>query len=72
MKKENIYPKSQAVLAAALFGAGNIAAGNIADGISKSDFKWLTGSILAGGVAAPVVLMFSLRSTPAATASLLL
>jgi len=41
-------------------------------GISKTDIPWLTGAVLAGGVAAPIVLMFSLRTTPAATASLLL
>jgi len=40
--------------------------------IEKSDFKWLSGAILAGGVAAPIVLLFSLKNTPAATASLLL
>lgn len=40
--------------------------------ITKTDFKWLLGALLAGGVAAPIVLMFSLRGTPAATASLLL
>ncbi len=109
MIKENIYPKSQAILAAVLFGAGapvaklflslvepvpmasflylgagagmlflrgvqRFGAGNTAAeaGINKSDYKWLAGSLLAGGVAAPIALMFSLRSTPAATASLLL
>jgi drug/metabolite transporter (DMT)-like permease len=41
-------------------------------GITKADIPWLTGAILAGGVAAPIILMFSLRTTPAATASLLL
>jgi len=41
-------------------------------GISKTDIPWLTGAVLAGGVAAPIVLMFNLRTTPAATASLLL
>jgi drug/metabolite transporter (DMT)-like permease len=41
-------------------------------GITKADIPWLTGAILAGGVAAPIMLMFSLRTTPAATASLLL
>jgi drug/metabolite transporter (DMT)-like permease len=41
-------------------------------GISKADIPWLTGAILAGGVLAPIVLMFSLRTTSAATASLLL
>ena len=40
--------------------------------IAKSDLGWLAGAILAGGVAAPIVLLFSLQSTPAATASLLL
>lgn len=41
-------------------------------GIKKGDMKWLAGALLAGGVAAPIVLMFSLRAAPAATASLLL
>ena len=40
--------------------------------ISKADVPWMVGALLAGGVAAPVVLMFSLHYTPAATASLLL
>jgi drug/metabolite transporter (DMT)-like permease len=40
--------------------------------IKKADFFWLTGAILAGGVAAPVTLLISLKNTPAATASLLL
>jgi drug/metabolite transporter (DMT)-like permease len=40
--------------------------------IEKTDFGWLAGAILAGGVAAPIVLLFSLKNTPAATASLLL
>jgi drug/metabolite transporter (DMT)-like permease len=40
--------------------------------IAKSDLFWLAGAILTGGVAAPITLLFSLRSTPAATASLLL
>ena len=40
--------------------------------ISKADLLWVIGALLAGGVAAPIVLMFSLRATPAATASLLL
>lgn len=41
-------------------------------GISKKDIPWLAGVILTGGVAAPIILMFSLKATPAATASLLL
>jgi len=40
--------------------------------ITKKDIPWLAGMILAGGVAAPVILLFSLKATPAATASLLL
>jgi drug/metabolite transporter (DMT)-like permease len=40
--------------------------------IKRADIGWLVGAILAGGVAAPIVLLFSLQTTPAATASLLL
>ena len=40
-------------------------------GLNKNDLPWLLGAIIAGGIAAPIVLMFSLRVTPAATASLL-
>lgn len=40
--------------------------------IKKPDLPWLIGAVLAGGVAAPITLMFSLKNTPAATASLLL
>ncbi len=40
--------------------------------LGASDMAWLAGAVAAGGVAAPIVLMFSLRNTPAATASLLL
>lgn len=47
-------------------------AGNSEAKVEKSDFRWLTGAILAGGVAAPITLLFSLKNTPAATASLLL
>ncbi len=41
-------------------------------GLKGKDFGWLTGAILAGGVAAPIILLISLERTPAATASLLL
>jgi len=41
-------------------------------GLTSPDIPWLMGAILAGGVAAPIILMFSLKNTPAATASLLL
>ena len=40
--------------------------------LSAGDLPWLAGSAIAGGVAAPVLLMVSLQVTPAATASLLL
>ncbi len=40
--------------------------------LARSDIRWLAAAILAGGVAAPITLLFSLRETPAATASLLL
>ncbi len=40
--------------------------------IKKSDLAWLAGAIFAGGIAAPITLLFSLKNTPAATASLLL
>ena len=34
--------------------------------------KWLAGAIISGGILAPIILMISLKSTPASTASLLL
>jgi drug/metabolite transporter (DMT)-like permease len=40
--------------------------------IQKSDWPWLAGALLTGGVAAPISLLFGLQHTPAATASLLL
>jgi drug/metabolite transporter (DMT)-like permease len=40
--------------------------------IRRIDLPWLSGAVLAGGVAAPAVLMIALTITPAATASLLL
>jgi len=40
--------------------------------IRRSDFKWLAGAIIAGGVIAPIILLFGLQNTPGATASLLL
>jgi drug/metabolite transporter (DMT)-like permease len=41
-------------------------------GLARPDWKWLAGAVLLGGIAAPIVLLFGLRATPAATASLLL
>lgn len=40
--------------------------------LTRSDLPWLFGAVAAGGIAAPNVLMVSLKATPAATASLLL
>ena len=40
--------------------------------LARSDTPWLAGAIAAGGIAAPIVLLFSLRNTPAASAALLL
>jgi len=40
--------------------------------LSRLDYGWLAGAIIAGGVMAPILLLFSLQNTPAATASLLL
>jgi drug/metabolite transporter (DMT)-like permease len=40
--------------------------------LGRKDGPWLAGAVLAGGVAAPIALLFGLRTTPAATAALLL
>jgi drug/metabolite transporter (DMT)-like permease len=40
--------------------------------LKKNDIPWLLGAIIAGGIAAPIILMASLKITPASTASLLL
>ena len=40
--------------------------------ITSSDIPFLTGAIIFGGIAAPVLLMFGLQRTPASSASLLL
>jgi drug/metabolite transporter (DMT)-like permease len=41
-------------------------------GIKRPDVGWLAGAIISGGILAPIILMISLKNTPAATASLLL
>ncbi len=41
-------------------------------GLKRTDLFWLAGATLVGGVIAPIVLLYSLNATPAATASLLL
>jgi drug/metabolite transporter (DMT)-like permease len=40
--------------------------------MARSDLPWLAGAVLAGGVVAPVLLMFGLTGMPASGASLLL
>jgi drug/metabolite transporter (DMT)-like permease len=37
-----------------------------------TDIGWLAGAIITGGIIAPIILLFGLRDTPGATASLLL
>src|SRR5689334_7559622 len=41
-------------------------------GIRRPDVPWLAGAIISGGILAPIILMISLKNTPASTASLLL
>jgi drug/metabolite transporter (DMT)-like permease len=41
-------------------------------GIKRPDVGWLAGAIISGGILAPILLMLSLKNTPASTASLLL
>lgn len=40
--------------------------------LARAEIPWLLGALLAGGVAAPVLMLASLAQTPASTASLLL
>jgi len=40
--------------------------------LKRSDFSWLAGAILAGGIIGPILLMVGLAITPASSASLLL
>ncbi len=41
-------------------------------GLERRDLPWLAGAVVAGGVVGPILLLFGLSTTPAATASLLL
>ncbi len=41
-------------------------------GIKRADIPWLACAIISGGILAPIILMISLKNTPASTASLLL
>lgn len=49
-----------------------LAGGEGEERLEPADIPWLGAAILAGGVAGPILLLFGLRQTPAATASLLL
>ncbi|HHE51514.1 MAG TPA: DMT family transporter [Candidatus Acetothermia bacterium] len=40
--------------------------------LERGDLPWLAGATLSGGVIAPILLLYGLRTTPAATASLIL
>lgn len=40
--------------------------------LSPQDVPWLAGAVIAGGILGPILLLLGLRSTPAATTSLLL
>lgn len=40
--------------------------------LRSRDVPWLAGALLAGGIAAPILLLLGLQATPASTASLLL
>jgi drug/metabolite transporter (DMT)-like permease len=40
--------------------------------IVRTDYIWLAGATMVGGIVAPIILLYSLRTTPASTASLLL
>ncbi len=40
--------------------------------LTRKDLPWLVVAVCAGGIAAPLLLLYGLRATPAATASLLL
>ncbi|MBS0335962.1 MAG: DMT family transporter [Proteobacteria bacterium] len=52
--------------------ARRVAGRSVPLGIAAADLPWLAGAVLAGGVAAPAMLMFGLASTQATVASLLL
>lgn len=49
-----------------------IAGARVALGIARNELSWLAGSVLAGGMVAPSLLMFGLAATQATVASLLL
>jgi drug/metabolite transporter (DMT)-like permease len=51
-----------------LFGKGSLAE----EPLARSDMPWVFGTVLFGGILAPVVMMISLDHTPGSTAALLL
>jgi drug/metabolite transporter (DMT)-like permease len=53
-------------------GLARIVSGLSAVCFSRRDFVWLAGAILAGGIVAPILLLWGLTRTSASTASLLL
>ena len=55
-----------------VFRARLTSAGQQEPSLTRSNWRWLAGSILAGGVVGPVLLMWGLSATPASSASLLL
>lgn len=56
----------------AWMGVRRLSGRNVALGISNADLPWLAGAVLAGGIAAPALLMFGLAASRAMLASLLL
>lgn len=60
-------------LGAGAFSAISLVLGERGEaGLRRDDLPWLFGAIVAGGVLAPLALLYGLRMTPVATASLLL
>ena len=59
------------ILLRLLLGSGN-KDNNKEAPLKRADLGWLGGAIIAGGIAAPIILLYGLRETPGATASLLL
>lgn len=49
-----------------------VEAGSVEAALTRRDVPWLAGAIVAGGIVGPVLLMFGLARTDAASASLLL
>ncbi|MBI2962180.1 MAG: DMT family transporter [Deltaproteobacteria bacterium] len=65
-----LYLGSAAALGAALLARGRKAWGST--GLRRGDLRWLAGAIVVGGVIAPLLALWGLSRTTAASASLLL